>query len=135
MIQIKQCKDNSNQLMDLSPKKLVTHSNNMFNARIITKSELKSGTAENDMNVFRSAEYAIEVQDSQRLQDVDNWFVLTKGDGVDNGSGLVKYIGLELKQSNQREESRNAIVYYGTTEFAHWFHDYRATYFSGALNV
>ena len=135
MIQMKLCVDNSNQLMEINAKKLVTHTNNMFNSRIITRSELKSGTAENDMNIFRSAEFGIEVEESQRLQDVDNWFILAKGDGVDDGAGLVKYNKVGLKQENWRAYDRGADMTTGTVEFVHWFHDYRSAYFSGALNV
>lgn len=81
MIQIANARDNRNKRIRLKADKLIIATANMFNAHRITKSVLRSNTANNDANAIRdmgllSGEAVIDTY----LTDTKAWFLTTDAD-------------------------------------------------------
>lgn len=80
MLQLfKNQRDQANLRIGLMPKKLFVPEEEWTNAVEITKSQLRPGTANNNINVFQGL---LQVVDSVFLTDPDAWFVL--GDPSDS---------------------------------------------------
>lgn len=78
LILIRQAKNDRGLRIALMPRKLIVPNNLMFEAQRVLKSELQSGTANNDINAVRSMGLLPEgyvVNDY--LTDTDAWFVKT----------------------------------------------------------
>lgn len=78
LIQIRTAKDSRGKQIAIQPQALVVPPNLMYDAHRITKSPLRSGTAENDANAMRdmgSLPKGVKVMDY--LTDTDQWFVTT----------------------------------------------------------
>lgn len=87
MIQIANAQDKRGKFIQLSSEKLVIAPANMFNAHRVTKSTLRSNTANNDANAVKdmgllSGDHIVD----QYLTDTDAWFVTT-----DASDGLCHY--------------------------------------------
>lgn len=80
MVQIAQAKNDRGHIINLKAKKLIVPSNLMFDAKRILKSDLQSGTPNNDLNALKGMlDYTV----NHYLTDTDAWFIRT-----DAGQGL-----------------------------------------------
>ena len=98
-IQIMQCKDDRGLRVKLRPKRLIVPVDEFFNAQRILKSELQSNTANNDINVLRSAGVIPEVVTNHYLTDADAFFIMTD---IPNEEGMVfqQRVAAELDQDS-----------------------------------
>lgn len=99
LIQIRTAKDSRGKQIAIRPQALVVAPNNMFEAHRVTKSPLRSGTAENDANAVRDMGLlpkGIVVNDY--LTDTDQWFVTT-----DVPNGLVWFNRVKVELSNDND--------------------------------
>jgi hypothetical protein len=103
LIQIRQAKNDRGMRIALQPRKLLIPNNLMFEAQRVLKSELRSGTANNDTNAVRSMGLLPEgIMVNDYLTDADAWFVLT-----DCPNGLMHFQrrALEFTQDNDFDTS------------------------------
>ena len=88
-----QFKGDTGIIYDIKPKYLVVPEDLRLDAIEIVKSQLLSGTADNNVNSIASE--GLEIVASPHLTDTDAWFIL--GDSSDNGLRVVTRRGLETK--------------------------------------
>ncbi len=63
---------------EIKAQKLIIHRSNMFEADRVLKTELRVGTAENDINAIRAGSYLPGGSHvNHRLTDADAWFLIT----------------------------------------------------------
>ena len=89
--------DRGNQIM-VTGRQLVIPRQEMFNAKRILKSDLRSGTAENDLNALKGED--LEIVQWNFLTDPDAWFIVT--DAVD-GLKHVDRRGIEFGSDNDTD--------------------------------
>jgi phage major head subunit gpT-like protein len=78
LIQVRQAKDDRGNRIALRAVKLIVPNNLMFEAQRVTKSELRSGTSNNDINAVRSMGLIPEgIAVNDYLTDADAWFLKT----------------------------------------------------------
>jgi hypothetical protein len=70
----------------LRPVRLIISPNDLFNATRILKSELRVGTANNDINAIKMLGVIPEVTVNNYLTDTDAWFIQTNAP-----NGLISY--------------------------------------------
>lgn len=124
MIQIRQAKNDRGHRIALRPVKLVIPSNIMFDAQRVLKSELRPGTANNDINAVRSMgllPQGFVVNDY--LTDTDAWFVKT-----DCPNGLTHFArrAIEFVQDNDFD-TENAKAK-STERYSFGWTDWRSCY-------
>lgn len=93
-IQIGQATNDRGLNIALRPKKLVVPVNLMFDAKRILKSELQSGTANNDINALRGM---FDFTVNHYLTDPDAWFLITD---APNGLTMFERRPLKFQQDN-----------------------------------
>lgn len=75
--QIRSYKDDRGKPIVTRAKKLIVHSKWEFEAQRILKSDLRAGTADNDMNVLKSGRYIPEMMVYDYLTDENAYFIQT----------------------------------------------------------
>lgn len=99
LIQIRGATDSRGKQIALSPRALIVPAALMFDAHRVTKSPLRSGTAENDANAVRDMGLLPEgVVVNDYLTDTDQWFVKT-----DAPNGLTWFNRAEVMLSNDND--------------------------------
>jgi len=78
-IQIMDAKDNKGLKISLRPKCLIIPTALTYDAERILKSQLRSGTSDNDTNALRALGAVPEVNVNHYLTDSDAWFIRTAG--------------------------------------------------------
>lgn len=94
VIQISQALDDRGKTIAMRPKKLVVAPGNMFEAKRILKSEMRSGTADNDLNALKGM---FDFTVNHYLTDSDAWFILTD---CPEGLKMFERRALEFSQDN-----------------------------------
>ncbi len=95
LVQIRNATDATGRRVRLTPTKLVSGSSNVFQAEVILKSVLRSGTADNDINPVKSLGMLSEGQASlSRVTSTTAWWIETN---------MKK--GLQLKMRRKMEKS------------------------------
>ena len=93
LIQVRQAVDNNGKRIRLQPEKLVIASGNVFQAEVLLKSVLRTGTANNDINPVKSIGLLPEgAAVISRLTSATNWWVQTD---APEGMKLMMRRGLE----------------------------------------
>ena len=98
-IQISQATNDRGLQIAIRPKKLIVAPGNMFEAKRILKSELRSGTAENDINAIRGM---FDFTVNHYLTDPDAWFLLTD---CPDGMKFIERRAMALSQDNDFDTS------------------------------
>lgn len=75
--QINQMKNNRGLNVAARVKRLVIYTDDIFNAQRILKSELRQGTANNDINALKALGSVPEITANHYLTDTDAWFLQT----------------------------------------------------------
>lgn len=108
----------------VKPKKLIVSPSEAFNAERILKSQLQSGTANNDVNAIKNMGLFPEgAMVNHYLTDTDAWFVKTN---VPNGLMRFNRRGTEFKQDNDFD-TENAKAK-ATVRFAVGWTDWRGIF-------
>ena len=93
LIQVRQAVDNNGKKIRLQPEKLVVAPGNVFQAEVLLKSVLRTGTANNDINPVKSIGLLPEgAAVISRLTSATNWWVQTD---APEGMKLMMRRGLE----------------------------------------
>jgi phage major head subunit gpT-like protein len=98
-IQIGQATNDRGLNIALRPKKLIVPINLMFDAKRILKSELQSGTANNDLNALKGM---FDFTVNHYLTDTDQWFILTD---APNGMTMFERRALAFQQDSDFDTS------------------------------
>jgi hypothetical protein len=124
LIQIRQAVDNNGKKIRLQPVKLVVAPGNVFQAEVLLKSVLRTGTANNDINPIKSIGLLPEgASVISRLTSATNWWVQTD---APEGMKLLMRRGLEKTMEGDFET--DSMRYKATERYIPGFTDPRAMF-------
>jgi len=124
LIQIRQAVDNNQKKIRLQPLKLVAAPGNVFQAEVILKSVLRTGTANNDINPVKSIGLMPEgAAVISRLTSATNWWIQTD---APEGMKLMMRRGLEKTMEGDFET--DSMRYKATERYIPGFTDPRALF-------
>lgn len=124
LIQIRNAEDSNGKKIRLNPQKLVVSPSNVFQAEVLLKSALKSGTADNDINAIKSM--GLLTSDTavvSRMTSTTAWFVKT-----DNDEGLKLITRRNLEKSMEGDFETDSVRYKATERYAMGWTDWRGIY-------
>ena len=129
LIQIRNAVDNNGKRIRLEPKKIVVAPSNVFQAEVILKSVLRTGTANNDINPVKSLDLLSGGQANlSRLTSVTAWFVQT-----DAPEGLKLLMRRKLEKSMEGDFETDSMRYKATERYAVSYTDPRCLYGTSGL--
>jgi len=124
LIQIRQAVDNNGKKIRLQPLKLVVAPGNVFQAEVLLKSVLRTGTANNDINPIKSIGLLPEgASVISRLTSATNWWVQT-----DAPEGLKLMMRRMLEKTMEGDFETDSMRYKATERYATGWHDARNIY-------
>jgi hypothetical protein len=124
LIQIRQAADSNGKKIRLNPQKLVVSPANVFQAEVILKSVLRSGTANNDINAVRSMGLLSgDTAVVSRMTSNTAWFVKT-----DNDEGLKMLMRRRLEKSMEGDFETDSVRYKATERYGMGWTDWRGIY-------
>lgn len=101
LIQVRNAVDNNGKRITLNPLKLVTSPSNIFQAEVILKSALRTGSANNDINPVKSMGMLPEGQANiSRLTSTTAWWIKTD---APEGLKMLRRRGLEKSMEGDFE--------------------------------
>ena len=113
LIAVRNAVDNNGKRIRLNPKKLVTSPNNIFQAEVLLKSVLRSGTANNDINPVKSMGLLDGGQANiSRLTSTTIWFILT-----DAPEGLKMLTRRKLEKSMEGDFETDSMRFKSTERY------------------
>lgn len=124
LVQIRNAVDANGKRIRLTPKKLVTGPSNVFQAEVLLKTALRTGTANNDINPIKSMGMLDGGQANlSRITSTTAWFVQTD---APEGLKLAKRRGLE--KSMEGDFETDSMRYKATERYSPGFTDPRGLY-------
>ena len=124
LIQVRQAVDNNGKKIRLQPLKLIVAPGNVFQAEVLLKSVLRTGTANNDINPVKSIGLLPEgASVISRLTSATNWWVQTD---APEGMKLMMRRGLEKTMEGDFET--DSMRYKATERYIPSWTDPRAVY-------
>ncbi len=124
LIQIRQAVDNNGKKIRLVPKQLVVAPGNVFQAEVLLKSVLRSGTANNDINPIKSIGLLDEgATVMSRLTSATAWWVQT-----DAPEGMKLMMRRKLEKTMEGDFETDSMRYKATERYDIGFTDWRAMY-------
>jgi len=124
LIQIRNAVDNNGKRIRLNPTKLVVSPSNVFQAEVLLKSVLRTGTANNDINPVKSMGLLTGGQANlSRLTSTTAWGVQT-----DAPEGLKLLMRRALDKSMEGDFETDSMRYKATERYAVGWTDPRAFY-------
>ena len=124
LIQIRNAVDNTGKRIRLNPTKLVVSPSNVFQAEVLLKSVLRTGTANNDINPVKSMGLLTGGQANlSRLTSTTAWGVQT-----DAPEGLKLLMRRALDKSMEGDFETDSMRYKATERYAVGWTDPRAFY-------
>jgi hypothetical protein len=124
LIQIRNAVDNNGKRIQLMPKKLVVAPANVFQAEVILKSILRTGTANNDINPINSMGLLPEGQANiSRLTSATAWWCQT-----DAPEGMKLLMRRALEKSMEGDFETDSMRYKATERYELGWTDPRAMY-------
>jgi hypothetical protein len=124
LIQIRNAVDNNGKRIRLNPKQIVTGPSNVFQAEILLKSVLRSGTADNDINPVKSLGLLADGQANlSRITSTTSWFVQT-----DAPEGLKLLMRRPLEKSMEGDFETDSMRYKATERYSIGWTDPRGLY-------
>lgn len=113
LIQIRNAVDNNGKRIRLMPKKIVTGPSNVFQAEVLLKSVLRTGTANNDINPIKSMGLLNEGQANlARITSTTAWWVQT-----DAPRGLQLMMRRGLEKSMEGDFETDSMRYKSTERY------------------
>lgn len=124
LIQIRKAADSNGKKIRLVPKKLIISPDNTFQAEVLLKSVLRSGTANNDINAIKSmGMLSGETAVVSRLTSSTAWFVQT-----DAPEGLKLLMRRRLEKSMEGDFETDSVRYKATERYGSGWTDWRQIY-------
>ena len=124
LIQIRQAVDNNGKKIRLQPLKLVVAPGNVFQAEVLLKSVLRTGTANNDINPIKSIGLLPEgASVISRLTSATNWWVQT-----DAPEGMKLLMRRALEKTMEGDFETDSMRYKATERYIPGWTDPRAMY-------
>lgn len=116
LIQIRNAVDNSGKKITLTPEKLIINPSNMFQAEVILKSTLRTGTANNDVNAVKSMGLLSGgALDLSRMTSTTAWGITTSAN-KDNGLKLI--MRRKMERSMEGDFETDSMRYKATERYA-----------------
>ncbi len=127
LVQIRKAVNNNGNKIRLEPKKLVISPDNLFQAEVLLKSVLRTGTANNDINPVKS----LGMLDADpviisRLTSPTAWYITT-----DAPTGLQLFMRRSLEKSMEGDFETDSVRYKGTERYDAGWTDPRGVYGTG----
>jgi len=124
LIQIRNAVDNNGKRIRLTPKKIVSGPSNVFQAEVLLKSVLRTGTADNDINPVKSMGLLSEGQANlSRITSTTAWWVQT-----DAPEGLKVMMRRGLEKSMEGDFETDSMRYKATERYIPGWTDPRTVY-------
>jgi hypothetical protein len=124
LIQIRQAVDNNGKKIRLQPTKLVVAPGNVFQAEVLLKSVLRTGTANNDINPIKSIGLLPEgATVISRLTSATNWWVET-----DAPEGMKLLMRRALEKTMEGDFETDSMRYKATERYIPGWTDPRAMF-------
>lgn len=124
LIQIRNAVDNNGKRIRLTPKKIVTGPSNVFQAEVLLKSVLRSGTADNDINPVKSMGLLSEGQGNlSRITSSTAWWIQT-----DAPEGMKLLMRRGLEKSMEGDFETDSMRYKATERYTFGWTDPRGLY-------
>jgi len=124
LIQVRQAVDNNGKKIRLQPLKLVVAPGNVFQAEVLLKSVLRSGTADNDINPIKSIGLLPQgAAVLSRLTSATAWWVQT-----DTPEGMKLMMRRGLEKTMEGDFETDSMRYKATERYDVGFTDPRAMY-------
>lgn len=124
LIQVRQAVDNNGKKIRLQPLKLIVAPGNVFQAEVLLKSVLRTGTANNDINPVKSIGLMPEgASVLSRLTSATNWWVQT-----DAPEGLKLMMRRGLEKTMEGDFETDSMRYKATERYTISWTDPRAAY-------
>lgn len=124
LIQIRNAVDNNGKRIRLTPKQIVTGPSNVFQAEVLLKSALRTGTANNDINPVNSMNMLKGGQANlSRITSTTAWFVQT-----DAPEGLKHLTRRTLEKSMEGDFETDSMRYKATERYSMGWTDPRALF-------
>jgi hypothetical protein len=124
LIQIRKAEDSNGKKIRITPKKLIVSSDNVFQAEVLLKSVLRSGTANNDINAIRSmGMLSGDTAVVSRMTSSVAWFVQT-----DAPEGLKVLMRRRLEKSMEGDFETDSVRYKSTERYGTGWTDWRQIY-------
>jgi hypothetical protein len=119
--------DNRGNKMMTAADQLIIHPEQEQDIRRILRSDLRSGTADNDINVLRTSSIAQkELIINRYLTDADAWFILT--DINNTGDGLIHLPRRALEVTSDNEFDTQNAAFLATARDGFGWLDFRAIF-------
>lgn len=129
LIQIRNAVDNNGKRIRLQPKSLVVSPSNVFQAEVILKSALRTGTANNDINPINSMGLLSEGQKNiSRLTSATAWWIKT-----DAPEGLKLLTRRNLEKSMEGDFDTDSMRYKSTERYDLGWTDPRTVFGTAGL--
>ena len=124
LIQVRQAVDNNGKKIRLQPIKLVVAPGNVFQAEVLLKSVLRTGTANNDINPVKSIGLLPEgASVISRLTSATNWWVQT-----DAPEGMKLLMRRALEKTMEGDFETDSMRYKATERYIPGWTDPRAMF-------
>lgn len=124
LIQIRNAVDNNGKRIRLTPKKIVTGPSNVFQAEVLLKSVLRTGSADNDINPVKSMGLLSEGQANlSRITSTTMWGIKT-----DAPEGFKIMMRRSLEKSMEGDFETDSMRYKATERYAVGVTDPRCFY-------
>jgi hypothetical protein len=124
LIQIRNAVDNNGKRIRLTPKKIVSGPSNVFQAEVLLKSVLRTGTADNDINPIKSMGLLDGGQANlSRITSTTAWWVQT-----DAPEGLKVMMRRGLEKSMEGDFETDSMRYKATERYTPGWTDPRGVY-------
>ena len=115
LIQIRNAVDNNGKKINIQPDMLVTGPSNMFQAEVILKSTLKTGSANNDVNAIKSMGLINGTKIISRLTSTTLWGITTS---VNKDNGLKLIMRRKMERSMEGDFETDSMRYKATERYA-----------------
>ena len=124
LIQIRNAVDNNGKRIRLNPEKLVVSSSNVFQAEVLLKSVLRTGTADNDINPVKSMGLLSDGQANlSRITSTTAWWIQT-----DAPEGLKLLMRRGLEKSMEGDFETDSMRYKATERYTFGWTDPRGVF-------
>jgi hypothetical protein len=104
-IDVLNLRDANNQRLSYTPQQLIVSRGDFFNAQKILKTEYKTGSADNDVNIL--SEVGLELIWTNYLTDTDAWFLRNK---IPNGLTHYTRRAADIERDNDRVGTQNLAI-------------------------
>ena len=124
LVQIRNAVDNNGKRIRLTPNKIVSGPSNVFQAEVLLKSVLRTGTADNDINPVKSLGLLAQGQGNlSRITSTTAWWIQT-----DAQDGLKLLMRRALEKSMEGDFETDSMRYKATERYTVGWTDPRGLY-------